>query len=194
MPAIRLFRSGSEVSITLHIDGNLARSAMVLPQRPQDVGGVTRGLDWKIHGSFWNQIDWNQFDFRKERSSDNAVKALPNQLVSVCDLRKLAFAVDLNIQNDFNSMDLGVISTVLVRLKFSAHLHRILESYLRGRVLHLCNDSQGFLITIEPITINRGVLKTLSWGRFCGTCDAGLQLPLSQESISIGYADNTRRQ
>lgn len=50
-------------------------------------------------------LDDNQFNFIKGRSTDNAVRALHQQLVRAHDSKKLAIVVSLNTRNAFISVD-----------------------------------------------------------------------------------------
>jgi len=50
-----------------------------------------------------------QYNFQKGRSTDNVLRVVQTRLVDACNARRVAVAVNLNIQNTFNSVDSVVI-------------------------------------------------------------------------------------
>jgi len=69
-----------------------------------------------------------QYGFRKERSTDDALRVVHGHLMDACSARRVALAVSINICNSFNTV--GWDS----RTNFPPYLRQIPYSYLRERV------------------------------------------------------------
>lgn len=133
-------------------------------------------------------ISNNQYGFRKERSTTEAIKRikdLANYTNSgAYQRRKLGLLTLLDVKNAFNSIKWRTIVEDAQRKGISEYLLRVIMSYLSNRYI--------LTETNEEIRMNRGVpqgsvLGPILWNM---AYDGVFELDLTQDAILIGYADD----
>lgn len=131
----------------------------------------------------------NQFGFRKERSTTDAIKKV---LEMVSDAgsggiydRELCVLVTLDIANAFNSASWDAIDKALLEKEVPAYLVRILRSYLRDRELIYGEDETTLQLTSG---VPQGsVLGPLLWRIMY---DALLRKEMPEGISLVGFADD----
>lgn len=77
------------------------------------------------------ELNWQTTRCNQGRSTDDAARAVHKELIRARDSRRLVVAMNLDIWNALNLVNLSVISLAFERLGLPPYLHRILETYLR---------------------------------------------------------------
>ncbi|KMQ92618.1 reverse transcriptase [Lasius niger] len=147
-----------------------------------------RLLDWLENNEDVN-LSANQFGFRKQRSTCDAlarVKAITSDSVSEGGI---AIAVAIDIENAFNSLPWHSIRTALAEKKFPDYLRRIVDSYLSERSIEFRN-TQGELVrrSVEAGVPQGSVLGPLLWNI---AYDSTLRVTKEPGSHIVCYADDT---
>ncbi|KMQ88705.1 reverse transcriptase [Lasius niger] len=130
----------------------------------------------------------NQFDFRKQRSTCDALNKMKITLGAV-GVGEVALAVSLDIANAFNSLPWRRIREALRNREFPEYIRRMVEAYLPERSVTYRGKNGEVKVRGMQTGVPQGsVLGPLLWNV---TYDDVLRSPTEEGSHVICYADDT---
>ena len=95
----------------------------------------------------------NQFGFRKNRSTEDAVLIFLDRVKQLLDDRQTPFTVFLDLSKAFDTIDHSILLRKLAFYGFSHDALKLMESYLSGRTQYI--DMDG--ISSDHLAVNVGV-------------------------------------
>lgn len=147
-----------------------------------------RMLDW-MENNEEAALSPNQFGFRKQRSTTDAIVELREFVESAHKQRGVVIAVGLDILNAFNSLQWADICDVLKRKNFPIYLQRIIYNYLENRNIMYTNmDGEQMTRNMETGVPQGSVLGPLLWNI---TFDQVLRGRMEKGCRLLAYADDT---
>ncbi|GAB1869618.1 Reverse transcriptase [Camponotus japonicus] len=131
----------------------------------------------------------NQFGFRRERSTIDAISRVREITQTVLDGNGFAIAVGIDIANAFNSIPWTQIKISMEEKGFPAYLRKIIESYLSARIVIYKNCAGRVIRRDVRAGVPQGsVLGPLLWNI---AFDSVLRVPLEDGCNIVCYADDT---
>lgn len=144
-----------------------------------------RLLDW-LENNADVDLSANQFGFRKQRSTCDALSRVKDITSDSVDEGGVAITVAIDIENAFNSLPWHSIRTALADKRVPDYLRRIVDSYLSERSIEFRN-TQGELVrkSVEAGVPQGSVLGPLLWNI---AYDSTLRVTKEQGSHIVCYA------
>lgn len=142
-----------------------------------------------LRGWFFGSIANNQYGFRKNRSTIDALGKVKEIVQDAIKNGETAVIVSLDIENAFNSIPWVEIRKMLVRKRVPKYLRRILFDYFKDRYVEfpvkegLCNRME-----VQKGVPQGSVLGPLIW---LMVYDKVLRVKCERGCEVIGYADDT---
>jgi len=130
----------------------------------------------------------NQYGFRKNLSTDDAVSKLHSTLVNEANEGKFCLAISLDIKNAFNTIKWPDIMAALENWNVPAYLHRMFQWYFFNRSGTVSTGSGNLDVEISVGVPQGSVVGPLLWNT---TFDSVLRVPLPQGVKVLGFADDT---
>lgn len=130
-----------------------------------------------------------QFGFRREKSTVDALMELRGIVEAVMQNRGVAIAVSIDIKNAFNSVPWSSIRASIRKKKFPSYLVRIVDSYLKDRII-VYENTEGYK---KKIQMQAGVPQESIFGLLLWNIayDEILQGDMEEGSQIICFADDT---
>jgi len=134
-------------------------------------------------------LSTDQFGFKKDRSTVDAIHRLRESVEDATEERRVALVVSLDIANAFNSLLWSVIGRELGEREVPQYLLRILHSYLSDRWLCYMDKGNAFRKNRVTCGVPQGsVLSPILWNV---GYDRVLRVDLPPGCETLGYADDT---
>lgn len=136
-----------------------------------------------------SNIAENQFEFRRGRSTYDALYLVRNTILSNTYNGEIVAGASIDITNAFNAIRWKHIITAFKDKGFPEYLRRIISDYLSKRTIEF-PDSNGIIQKCEVTSgVPQGsVFEPVLWNI---GYDWTLRTPLEESCQIIGYADNT---
>lgn len=142
-------------STNIYVDGKIKARPICLVDDVSKIlervimNRINEWMDKRLSDGFWI-ISYNQFGFRKNRSTIDALIKVRQYIERNVAHGNIVIAISLDIKNAFNSIPWNAIRRALVRKRFPSYLRRILHNYLQDRYIEYI-DMQGSVIRY-PVT------------------------------------------
>lgn len=147
-----------------------------------------RIVEWISNNDRAN-LSENQYGFRKQRATLDAILAIKEKVKDVTQAGGVAIGVSLDISNAFNSLPWGVIRRALERKGIPEYIRRIIDDYLTDRRILVVSGKDGARERPMTAGVPQGsVLGPLLWNL---AYDDVLRVDLEEGCSVIGYADDT---
>ncbi|CAI6363639.1 unnamed protein product [Macrosiphum euphorbiae] len=147
---------------------------------------LTRRLE--DHITSRGNLSPNQYGFRKNMSTDDAVLKLHNTIVNEVNDGKFCLAISLDIKNAFNTIKWPDIMAALESWDVPSYLYRMFQSYFCGRSGMVSTGSGRMEVEISGGVPQGSVVGPLLWNT---TFDSVLRVPLPHGAKLLGFADDT---
>lgn len=135
------------------------------------------------------QLTENQFGFRRQRSTCDAIMKVKELIQEVLNKGGLAVAVSLDIANAFNLVPWTVIREALRTKGFPEYIRRIIDSYLSERYITYPTNSGRMGHRAMQAGVPQGfVLGPLLWNL---AYDNVLRVNMEPDCSVVCYADDT---
>lgn len=149
---------------------------------------ANRIYEWQLEHPE-SDFSGNQFGFRKQRSTCDAIALLKEITSSAVKNKGFAVAVSLDIRNAFNSVPWRTIRRALRRKGFPTYIRRIVDSYLSDRYIwYTGKDGRRQSRSMEADVPQGSVLGPVLWNI---AFDSVLALAEEEEEKILCYADDT---
>lgn len=134
-------------------------------------------------------IGRNQFGFRKNKSTIDALMKVKETVEEVIKEGRVIIAISLDVENAFNSIPWGKIRLMLRRKRFPRYLRRILHSYFtERRIEYITKEGTVKMMEVEKGVPQGSVLGPLLW---ILVYDKVLKTSKEEGCEIVGYADDT---
>lgn len=130
-----------------------------------------------------------QYGFRKLKSTCDALYLVKEYIQAATSQNDVVIAISLDICNAFNSIKWRHIRRMLVERRFPVYIRKILNDYLCDRSVEFPTCKGDTQVRRVTAGVPQGsVLGPTLWNL---TYDWALRVPLEEDTLVVGYADDT---